>query len=97
MTGISRDLLVKILEAENIIARRYFYPGCHKMEPYRSFFPHAGLLLTETQKVSQQVVLLPTGTSICKEYIHKIIQIIRISIFNSQAINEQSYSQCDLS
>ena len=35
-TGLSRDELLKVLHAENIIARRYFYPGCHRMEPYRS-------------------------------------------------------------
>ena len=32
-TQVSRDLLIKILHAENVIARRYFYPGCHRMEP----------------------------------------------------------------
>ena len=49
--GVSRDQLVAILEAENVKARRYFYPGCHRMEPYRSYFPHASLLLPETEKL----------------------------------------------
>jgi len=40
--GISRDDLVQILGAENVVARRYFHPGCHRMEPYRSHFPNAG-------------------------------------------------------
>jgi dTDP-4-amino-4,6-dideoxygalactose transaminase len=35
--GLSRDDLLKVLHAENVLARRYFYPGCHRMEPYRSF------------------------------------------------------------
>jgi dTDP-4-amino-4,6-dideoxygalactose transaminase len=47
--GISRDELVVILHKENIRARRYFYPGCHRMEPYRSYYPNAGLLLPETR------------------------------------------------
>ena len=34
--GLSRDQLQRVLWAENIVARRYFYPGCHRMEPYRS-------------------------------------------------------------
>ncbi len=34
--GLSRDDLVRVLHAENVMARRYFYPGCHRMEPYRS-------------------------------------------------------------
>jgi hypothetical protein len=41
ITDITRDQLMKILWAENILVRRYFYPGCHRMEPYRSYFPNA--------------------------------------------------------
>ena len=36
-TGITRDELLAVLHAENVLARRYFYPGVHRMEPYRSF------------------------------------------------------------
>src|SRR6202043_4131884 len=64
VTGISRDALVKALHAENVMARRYFYPGCHRMEPYRSLFPHAGLLLPETERLSHSVLVLPTGTAV---------------------------------
>ena len=39
--GLSRDELLKVLHAERVLARRYFWPGCHRMEPYRSHFPHA--------------------------------------------------------
>lgn len=88
LTKVSRDTLVKILEAENVIARRYFYPSCHRMEPYRSYFPHAGLMLPETEKLTQRVMLLPTGTSINTEDIAKIIHIIRFSIANSDSIQK---------
>ncbi len=81
-TLISRDFLLKILHAENVIARRYFYPGCHRMEPYRSYFPHAGLLLPETEKLAQRVLVLPTGTAISPEDINHICQILRIAITN---------------
>lgn len=40
ITGISRDQLIELLHAENVLARRYFYPGCHRMEPYRSCWPN---------------------------------------------------------
>ncbi|PSB55169.1 DegT/DnrJ/EryC1/StrS family aminotransferase [Chamaesiphon polymorphus] len=79
---ISRDLLIEILHAENVIARKYFYPGCHRMEPYRSYFPNAGLLLPETEKLAQKILILPTGTSISEEDINKICQIIRLVIAN---------------
>lgn len=63
-TRLTRDQLIEVLHAEKILARRYFYPGVHRMEPYRSYFPHAGLLLPETERVAGQVLLLPTGAAI---------------------------------
>jgi dTDP-4-amino-4,6-dideoxygalactose transaminase len=73
-------VLVRILQAENVLARRYFYPGCHQMEPYRSCFPHAGLLLPETERLVQRVLSLPTGTAVGPDEIDKICQIIRLVV-----------------
>lgn len=87
-TGISRDLLMKILHSENILARRYFYPGCHRMEPYRSFFPHAGLLLNHTERLSERVISFPSGTSLSEEYILKICSLIRFILDNGKKITE---------
>ena len=85
-TGISRDDLVRVLHAENVLARRYFYPGCHEMEPYRSYFPHAGLLLPETEKLTQRVMSLPTGTAVGPEEIETICAVIRLAVENSQEL-----------
>jgi dTDP-4-amino-4,6-dideoxygalactose transaminase len=87
--GLSRDQLVRILHAENIRARRYFYPGCHQMEPYRSYFPNAGLVLPETEKLVQRVLQLPTGTALGKTEIEQICQIIRFSFAHAPEIREQ--------
>jgi dTDP-4-amino-4,6-dideoxygalactose transaminase len=86
---ISRDDLVKILWAENVLARRYFHPGCHRMEPYRSYFPHAGLLLPETERMTQRTLLLPTGTAVGPEELRTICQIIRLATSNGQVISER--------
>jgi dTDP-4-amino-4,6-dideoxygalactose transaminase len=86
-TGVSRDRLVQILHDNNIIARKYFYPGCHKMEPYRSYFPHAGMLLPETEKLVNKVLILPTGTSISTEQIKFISQVIRNSVSKASDIS----------
>lgn len=88
-TLVSRDQLQKILIAENVLARRYFYPGCHMMEPYRSYFPHAGLLLPETEKLSKKVLSLPTGTGISTEQIIKICNLIMFSIQNAEEIQSR--------
>lgn len=85
-SGISRDDLVQVLHFENIMARRYFYPGCHQMEPYRSYFPNANLLLPETEKLTQKVMSLPTGTAITGEDISKICQIIQLCVEESGEI-----------
>jgi len=85
-TSVSRDQLIEILHAENILARRYFYPGCHNMQPYRSFFPHAGLLLPETERIVKRVLALPTGTAVGAEEIALICQIIRLAVEHGREI-----------
>ena len=84
--GISRDLLVKVLHAENVLARRYFYPGCHQMEPYKSYYPHAGLLLPETEKLTQRVMSLPTGTAVDIGQIEQICDLVYFAVDRSQEI-----------
>jgi dTDP-4-amino-4,6-dideoxygalactose transaminase len=85
---LSRDQIVRILQAENILARRYFYPGCHKMEPYKSYFPHAGLLLPMTEKVLSRVMSLPTGTSVTHDDIRKICELLRCIVTYGKEIKE---------
>ncbi len=76
ITGVSRDLLNDILHAENILSRRYFYPGCHQMEPYRSYFPDATSVLPETEKLVLRTLQLPTGTAVSEEEINQICELI---------------------
>lgn len=86
VTGVNRDQLVRILHAENVLARRYFYPGCHKMEPYRSYFPHSELLLPNTERLAERVLCLPTGASVGKREIERICQVVRIAVENSREV-----------
>lgn len=93
VTGVTRDQLVEILHADNVLARRYFYPGCHRMEPYRSYFPNAGLLLPETERLVQRVLSLPTGTAVGLDEIREICQIIRLSVTAAFEFNKRT-SDC---
>ena len=88
VTGVSRDELVQVLWAENVLARRYFYPGCHRVEPYRSHFPHAGLLLPETEKLTARVLALPTGTAVGAEEIGRICRLISFVIAHGDEVRE---------
>ncbi len=89
ITGVSRDQMMDILWAENVLTRRYFYPGCHLMEPYRSYFPHAGLLLPVTNDLSQRILAMPTGTAISPEDVEKIAQIMHFVIVHSAEVLER--------
>jgi dTDP-4-amino-4,6-dideoxygalactose transaminase len=89
VAGISRDQLVQILQAENVLARRYFYPGCHNMEPYRSYFPHAKLMLPQTERIVKRLLALPTGTAVEPEDIAAICQIIRLAIDHGPEISKR--------
>jgi dTDP-4-amino-4,6-dideoxygalactose transaminase len=73
----SRDELVALLHAENVLARRYFWPGCHRMQPYADLFPDAGASLPVTEAVARQVVVLPTGTAVSPTEIAVITGLIR--------------------
>jgi len=63
VAGLRRDELHKVLRAERVLARRYFYPGCHRLEPYCSD-PAGSAPLPVTERVCEQVLCLPTGTSV---------------------------------
>jgi dTDP-4-amino-4,6-dideoxygalactose transaminase len=80
--GVSRDDLWRTLQAENVLARRYFWPACHRMLPYRDLFPRAGLSLPHTETVADQVLVLPTGDSVSPDDIEVIASILekRIAI-----------------
>ena len=73
----SRDRIIQVLHAENVLARKYFWPGCHNMQPYRSYYPHAGLVLPNTQQVSERVLVLPTGSAISEQEIFGIVTVLQ--------------------
>ena len=86
---ISRDLLLDVLWAENVIARRYFYPGCHRMEPYRSLDGDAARHLPATEKVAARVLVLPTGETMTAEHVSCVCSIIRVAVESGHDISRQ--------
>ena len=77
---VSRDSLVDALHAENVLARKYFWPGCHVMHPYKELYPHADQHLVNTSTVADRVMVLPTGTSINEETIVTVTEVMRLLI-----------------
>ncbi|MGI5845059.1 MAG: DegT/DnrJ/EryC1/StrS family aminotransferase [Candidatus Xenobium sp.] len=72
--GLTRDDLLAVLEAENVLARRYFYPGCHRMAPYADRGPWD---LPVTEDLLERVIQFPTGTALDSGHVHRIGQIVR--------------------
>ena len=91
-TRLTRDQLLAVLHAENVLGRRYFYPGVHRMEPYRSYFPDASLRLPATEAVADRVLVLPTGTGVSRAQIRKICAIIRFALVRSREISARLQS-----
>jgi dTDP-4-amino-4,6-dideoxygalactose transaminase len=85
-TGLTRDELVAVLHEENVFARRYFFPGCHRMEPYRTMLPNADADLPNTVKLAQTVLALPTGTAVNDADIARIVSILRAAMVNADAV-----------
>jgi len=87
-SSLNRDELVAVLHDEKVLARKYFWPGCHRMEPYRSLYPYAGHLLPETERMAEQIVVLPTGTAMTVKDIGKVCGIMRAAFAQAPAIRK---------
>lgn len=85
---LNRDELLAVLRKENVLARRYFWPGCHRMEPYKSLYPNAHLFLPQTERVAAEVMNLPTGQEITPETIRTICNIIHTAFANAREIHK---------
>jgi dTDP-4-amino-4,6-dideoxygalactose transaminase len=87
--GVSRDIFDQVLWAENVLARRYFYPGCHRMEPYRTDDPQAGLRLPHTERLAARVLCLPTGSGVSSGEICAICDVIKFIMKHATVLNER--------
>ena len=84
--GIDRDELIAVLRAENILARRYFYPGCHRMKPYSAMHEYASVHLPVTDDIGARVVVFPTGSQLNESDISRIGDILRMAVSVSRTI-----------
>ena len=83
-SALSRDELQAVLHAENVLARRYFFPGCHRMPPYRDRVLQAPL--TETDRLTGRTLALPTGTAVTAEDVAAVCGIIRLAASDAAAV-----------
>ena len=86
VAGLTRDELVGALRFENIVARRYFHPGCHRMEPYKSMSPWMSTTLPVTEAVSERVFLLPNGLAVSEDDVSRITERISAILANAKTV-----------
>ena len=84
--ALNRDELLRVLHADRVLARRYFHPGCHRMEPYRTLFPASGLELPHTERLSERILALPTGTAVSQSDVETVAAIIRTALADASAV-----------
>jgi dTDP-4-amino-4,6-dideoxygalactose transaminase len=77
LSAISRDELVDQLHRHGVMARKYFWPGVHRMHPYIAEQPGASQRLQATEQVAGSVIVLPTGQQTSPSDIARICTIIR--------------------
>ncbi|MFI0450350.1 DegT/DnrJ/EryC1/StrS family aminotransferase [Actinomadura sp. 6N118] len=85
-SGVHRDLLMQVLQAENVVAQRYFSPACHQLEPYRSERP---VELPHTERLAEQVLILPTGPAVSGEDVRRICEIVRCALTSGRQVTDR--------
>lgn len=74
--AVTRDHLVDALGRNGVVARRYFWPGCHRSEPYRSLGAVTSPQLHETDKVAARVLVLPNGSAVGESEVRRVCSVI---------------------
>ncbi len=82
--GVTRDELIQILRAENILAKRYFYPGCRRLVPEAD--PGSSLPLPVTDRLLASVLVLPGGASMTSGDVQRVCEMIKLALSHSAEI-----------
>ena len=91
LPAFARDLLVDVLWAENVIARKYFYPGCHRSAPYAARAPIPALPVTDD--LCRRVVVFPTGAAVSSDSIRQIAETVRFVLEHADDVQRQRKSR----
>ncbi|WP_203292325.1 aminotransferase class I/II-fold pyridoxal phosphate-dependent enzyme [Maricaulis parjimensis] len=73
--GVTRDKLVSVLHSENVLVRRYFYPGSHRLAPYKAIVGDM-ISLPVTDFVSERIMVLPGGASLTVEDVEAVCSLL---------------------
>jgi dTDP-4-amino-4,6-dideoxygalactose transaminase len=74
--GLTRDQLLQLLEAENVLARRYFYPGTHRCAGFDGDYEADAARLPITEQLCDVSFQLPLGARLNVSDVEKICALI---------------------
>ena len=75
--GVTRDDVLSVLHAENVMAKRYFFPGCHRLEPFQRLAGRVRQPLSHTERLCERLIQLPTGTAVDETKIERIGMLLK--------------------
>jgi dTDP-4-amino-4,6-dideoxygalactose transaminase len=87
---IGRDVIQRILWAENVLARRYFYPGCHRMIPYQGGLGSRQFPVTD--HLANSLLSLPTGGDLRPAAIVELCRMLKFIVANAADIAARAKS-----
>jgi dTDP-4-amino-4,6-dideoxygalactose transaminase len=88
-TTLNRDQLLNLLRAEQVLARRYFNPGLHRMAPYDSLYPHYRDALPTTDSLCARLLQLPIGASVTSEHVERVSNLLDFILEHEDEIVER--------
>jgi dTDP-4-amino-4,6-dideoxygalactose transaminase len=91
--GASRNDVVEFLNQHRVFAKRYFYPGCHRLPPYRHDFVLECRKLPNTEILCSKTMCLPMGGNITTNEISQVCDLVLRSRVNSVTENSMSRSR----
>jgi dTDP-4-amino-4,6-dideoxygalactose transaminase len=74
--GADRDAFLAVLAAENVLCRRHFEPGLHRMSPYSRSLP-AGARFPVTELLCSRVLQLPNSQNMSTADVAGVCGLIR--------------------
>jgi dTDP-4-amino-4,6-dideoxygalactose transaminase len=90
--GLSRDLLLNALRAENIMARRYFFPGAHRCIPWVDRDPETRL--PNTDHLCRALIQLPIGALVSNHDIDALCALLRVIHERADDVRKRSIQKC---
>lgn len=76
--GLAASELKAALERAGVVTRRYFHPPVHRQTLYRPYAPADESRLSQTMRVSEQVLCLPLFTHMSEESVERVCLEVRL-------------------